>query len=209
MPRRKATSGGKTLRTRGRFSTEPRCCFSANPRCKTGQVSQRMQTQVGMPDDSRVTARGRRATTTKEETCPGGGRRALPETTLVGSGESVKVAVTRSGGPALSATIPAAAGLAVSFTIHAAAHPVPPQAPRHQRFRSPERSVRWTWARWAWARWAWARWAWARWAWSRWGLDRARVGSGCRMDREAQRERGCRMDCDAHWGLGCRMDRGR
>ena len=58
MPRRKATSGGKTLRTRGRFSTEPSCCSAAIPRCKTGQVSQRMQTQVGMPDDPRVTAQG-------------------------------------------------------------------------------------------------------------------------------------------------------
>jgi len=46
-----------------------------------------------MPDDSRVTARGGRATRRRndDENLPGRGRRALPETTLVGSGESVKV----------------------------------------------------------------------------------------------------------------------
>jgi len=149
MPRRKATSGGKTLRTRGRFSTETSCCSSANPLCKTGQVSQWMQTQVGMPDDSRVTAQGSsrpggKATTTRneEENLPERGSAGSPlETTLVGSGESVKVAKSRSGGPELTATIHAAAALTltstihaaaalpVSITIHAAAQPRPVQSP--------------------------------------------------------------------------------
>jgi len=40
--------------------------------------------------------------------------------------------------------------------------------------------------------------------WGLWGH-----GLGCRMDREAQRERGCRMDRGGHWERGCRMDRGR
>ena len=58
--------------------------------------------------------------------------------------------------------------LTLTVTIHAAAQPVPPQALRHQRLRSPERSVRRTWARWDGVLWAWA---W--WGLDRWGLDRA------------------------------------
>jgi len=82
-----------------------------------------------------------------------------------------------------------------------------PTARRHQRLRSPERSVRRTWARWAWAWWAWAWWAWARWAWARWGLDRA--GLGCRLEHGGLRGFGCRMDRDGQRERGCRMDRGR
>ena len=121
MPRRKATSGGKTLRTRGRFSTEPSCCESANPLCKTGQVSQWMQTQVGMPHDPRVTAQGGNFDDEERGDLKWGGSAGSPQqATLVGSGESAKVAE----GSALTGTIHAAAALPLTVTIHAAAEPM-------------------------------------------------------------------------------------
>jgi len=122
MPRRKATSGGKTLRTRGRFSTETSCCSAAIPRCKTGQVSQWMQTQVGVPDDPRVTAQGppdrgvarrrRRRRLARE------GKRRFPSRDNAGWQRRIRQSGQE---PAVTITSHAAAALTLTDTIPAAA----------------------------------------------------------------------------------------